>query len=134
MTESCVVSKLNWAVSATILIGLVAVAGCATKAKDVSAAYVSPTMFQSFSCEQLKVEAERVSARVQELTGVQNKKARDDAVATGLAIVVFWPAVFLVKGDNSSTAELGRLKGQMDAVEQASIQKKCNLQFQRPGD
>ncbi len=107
-------------------------AGCATKANQVDASYVSPVHFQNFSCRQLSAEAERVSFRVQDLSGIQNKKATSDAVATGVALVVFWPAVFFVKGDNASTAELSRLKGEMDAIEQASIRKNCGIVFQRP--
>jgi hypothetical protein len=41
------------------------------------------------------------------------------------------PAAFLVGGDGPMTAELAQLKGQMVAIEQASIQKKCGIQFQQ---
>ena len=106
-------------------------AGCATKAEKVQASYVSPIKYESFSCKQLRAEAERVSARVQQLTGVQNKKATDDAVATGVAIVIFWPAAFLVGGNDVNTAELSRLKGEMDAIEQTSIKKNCDIVFNK---
>ena len=114
-----------------IVLSLITVAGCATKAKNVDASYVSPVHYQNFTCDQLSAEAERISYRVQDLSGVQNKKARSDAVATGVALVVFWPAVFFVKGDSASTAELSRLKGEMDAIEQASASKNCGIVFQR---
>jgi hypothetical protein len=44
---------------------------------------------------------------------------------------VFWPAAFLVGGDKQTAAELAQMKGQMNAVEQASILKKCNIEFQK---
>jgi hypothetical protein len=44
---------------------------------------------------------------------------------------MFRLAACLVGGDGPMAAELGRLKGQMVAIEQASIQKKCGIQFQR---
>ena len=47
-----------------------------------------------------------------------------------LPIVIFWPAAFFVGGDKQTAAELSQMKGQMVAVEQASIAKKCNIQFQ----
>jgi hypothetical protein len=47
------------------------------------------------------------------------------------AIVIFWPAAFFVGGDKQTAAELGQMKGQMVAIEQASIQK-CGIQFQGP--
>jgi hypothetical protein len=51
-------------------------------------------------------------------------------VATAAAIVIFWPAAFFVGGDKQTAAELSQMKGQMVAVEQASIAKKSNIQFQ----
>ena len=70
--------------------------------------------------------------RVAEVSGVQDDKASGDAVATGVALVLFWPAAFLIKGDGATAAELGRLKGEFEALEQASIQKRCGLRFERP--
>ncbi len=64
------------------------------------------------------------------MAGVQDKKASNDAIATGVAVVLFWPAAFMVSGgDGQTAAELAKLKGQKDAIEQAAIQKKCGIQF-----
>jgi hypothetical protein len=109
-----------------------AIAGCASKSDNIAAAYVSPLTYQPYSCDQLRVEATRVSSRAAALSGAQDSKATSDAVATGVAIVVFWPAAFLIKGDGASGAELARLKGEMEAIEQASVQKRCGIEFRRP--
>jgi hypothetical protein len=45
-------------------------------------------------------------------------------------VVVFCPAAFFVGGDKQTAAELSQMKRQMVAVEQASIAKKCSVQFQ----
>ena len=113
------------------IIGATCVAGCAKSAEKVTASYVSPLNYQSYNCTQLAQEAERISTRAVTLTGVQNNKATSDAVATTVAVVVFWPAAFLVGGDDAQTAELARLKGEMETMEQVSIQKKCPIAFQR---
>lgn len=107
-------------------------AGCASNAQDVGAQYVSPLQFSNHDCGQLALEVQRISARVAVLSGVQDKKATSDAIVTGVAIVVFWPAAFLVGGNDQNTAELARLKGEFETIEQVSIQKKCNIQFQKP--
>jgi hypothetical protein len=128
---SCIMGQhINLSV-ALLLAASTAISGCASKAENVNASYVSPVYYQSFNCNQLLAEAERVSDKAQELTGMQNKKATDDAVATGVALVLFWPAAFLVRGDNANTAELARLKGEMDAIEQASIRKRCDFSFNK---
>jgi hypothetical protein len=107
------------------------VAGCASKSTDISPSYVSPIMYQNHSCAQLAQEAQGISARAAQVSGAQDQKRTNDQIATGVAIVVFWPAAFFVGGDGPTSAELANLKGQMVAVEQASIQKNCGIQFQR---
>jgi hypothetical protein len=114
-----------------VFTGLIA-AGCATRAENISAAYVSPIQYQSFTCAQLQEEAARVSARAAVASGAQDQKATNDAVATGVGVVLFWPALFLIKGDAASAQEVAQLKGDMEAIEQANIQKKCGIQFNRP--
>ena len=109
----------------------IALAACAEKAENIAPTYISPIAYQSYSCKQIVEEATRVSSRVGELSGVQNEKASDDAVATGVALVIFWPAAFFIKGDKQTAAELGRLKGELEALEKSSIQKKCGIVFER---
>jgi hypothetical protein len=104
-------------------------AGCAQKAADITPAYISPMTYQSYSCDQLAAEAQRVSAAAAAAAGQQDSQATKDAVATTVSVIVFWPALFLIGGDKQNAAQLAQLKGQMDAIEQASIQKRCGIQF-----
>lgn len=105
-------------------------AACASSAENITANYVSPNNYSKWSCRELEDEAQRVSAAAASAAGVQNSKATSDAVATGVALVVFWPAAFLIKGDGASAANLANLKGEMQAIQTASTQKKCNIRFQ----
>lgn len=116
-----------------VLAGLALVmGGCAKSADKVTAAYVSPLGYEQYSCAQIAGEAERISLRVQQVSGAQNKQATSDAVATTVGVVIFWPALFFIGGDDATTYELARLKGEMDAIEQISIRKNCGIVFQRP--
>ena len=105
--------------------------GCASRSSDIVAAYVSPVTYERWTCGQLSEEAARLSSRAAIAAGVQDEKATGDAWKTGAAIVLFWPVAFAMSGDGANAAELGRLKGEMDAVEQASIRKNCNIQFSK---
>src|SRR6476646_9219579 len=91
--------------------------GCASRSENISAAYVSPISYQSWSCTQITEEAARVSSRAAQMAGVQDSKATGDAVATSVGVVLFWPALFFIKGDSTTAAELARLKGEMEAIE-----------------
>ncbi len=112
------------------LLAVLGLAGCASSSADITPTYVSPVMYQSYTCQQLALEAQGVSARAAALSGAQDKQRTNDTIATTAAVVIFWPAAFLVGGDKQTAAELGQMKGQMVAIEQASIAKKCNIQFQ----
>ena len=106
-------------------------AGCASNADKIGASYISPLQYQNYSCVQLGDEAQRVSGRVAQLSGVQDQKASSNALATGVAIVLFWPAAFMIGGNDQNTADLARLKGEFEAVERASIEKNCRQNFRQ---
>jgi hypothetical protein len=74
-------------------------AGCASSAADITPAYVSPVMYQSYTCQQLALEAQGISARAAALSGAQDKQRTNDTIATTAAVVIFWPAAFFVGGD-----------------------------------
>ncbi len=104
------------------------VAGCATSSSEIRPTYVSPLQFQALTCAQIAQEAARISSRAAEVAGVQDSKRTDDQIATGVGVVVFWPALFLLKGDGQTAAELGRLRGEYEALEKVAIEKNCNVQ------
>jgi len=112
------------------LLAATVLAGCAQSADTVQASYVSPLNYASYSCRQIESEARRVAARSAEVAGVQNQRAQSDAVATAAAVILFWPAAFFIRGDQGNAAELGRLRGELEALELASNERHCGLVFQ----
>lgn len=106
-------------------------AGCATRADNIAAAYVSPVGYQGLSCGQLGNEAQAISSRAVAASGAQNNKAAGDAVAMTVGLIVFWPALLFTQGDGASAAEVANLKGQMQAIEDASRRKGCGITFDR---
>jgi hypothetical protein len=113
--------------------GAVMLAGCATPPKDIAPAYVSTGLYENLSCHQLRAEAESVSARAAAAFGQQEKNRSSDAAMTTVAIVLFWPAAFFTKGDGAAAAEVARLKGEMQAIEQVNRIKNCGIQFSPVG-
>ena len=99
---------------------------CASSSDKISAQYVSPIQYQSYNCNQIRMEMQRVSRRVNEVAGVQDAQASKDSVALGVGLVIFWPALFFMIGKDKEE-ELGRLKGEYEALEQAAIEKECNV-------
>lgn len=107
------------AVSAALLLS-----ACATHPNNIQASYVSPVTYSAYTCDQLRDELGRVGSRVDQVTGQQRSRANNDAWAFGVGMVLFWPALFfMANGDQKE--ELGRLKGEYDAIQMSATQKQC---------
>ncbi len=100
--------------------------GCAKNPDKISATYISPMLYQNLDCDQIREEVFRVSYRVDQISGVQRSERTKDTVATTVGVVVFWPALFFLMGDDNKE-ELGRLKGEYEALQMVAIQKKCSV-------
>lgn len=111
---------------------LAVLSACATPSAKIPAAYVSPVQYQSFTCKQIAEEAGRLSARTTQAQTVQDKKASKDAAGMAIGLLVLWPVLLMNEGDGAEAAEVARLKGEMEALESASIARKCNIKFQKP--
>ncbi|MBY4596788.1 hypothetical protein K3217_14785 [bacterium BD-1] len=105
--------------------------GCASNSKDISTQYVSPLQYKDYECDSLAMEMSRVSRRVGELQASIDKNAKQDKVATGVGLVLFWPALFFIDGDTPEAAEYARLKGEFEAMQTAANQKKCSIDVQQ---
>ncbi len=114
----------------TSVIILIVLSGCSKNPQSVSGAYVSPIFYKDYSCDQVTLEMQRVASKVSEVSGVQRSKATNDAVVTGVGVVIFWPALFFLMG-NDKEQELAQLKGELDALEQAAVQKNCHQLLDR---
>ncbi|MFP4077280.1 MAG: hypothetical protein ACLFTD_12500 [Halochromatium sp.] len=110
--------------SATLALTLVV--GCSTPPDKISASYVSPMQYSDYSCDQIKREMGRVQRQLAQVTGAQKKHADNDAVAMGVGLVLFWPALFFLAGDDQKE-ELARLKGEYEALQQAAIRQDCEV-------
>ena len=71
----------------------------------------------------------RVSRRVATASGQQADERSDDAVALTVGLIVFWPALFFMMGDDQKE-EIALLKGQYEALETVAIEKNCDWMSQ----
>lgn len=116
--------------TASVFIPLLLLGACASQPQDIGTSYVSPLHYKNFDCEQLGMEAERVSRRVLELRASLKSTADTDAVQMGVGLVLLWPTLFFLEGgDKAEAVEFSRLKGEREALEKTSIQKKCLIAF-----
>lgn len=122
MTKTCLAAL---AAAATLL------SACADSSAEITAAYVSPTQYSAMSCTQIAAEAQRVASRTAQIAGIQDENAQNDAALTAVSLILFWPAAFFLNGNDENRAELSRLKGELEALEQANIQRNCGIAFEQ---
>ena len=104
-------------------------AGCASNPKNIEAAYVSPSKYESFSCDQIAAEKISVDQRTQTLYQSLRKRRKGDNAKMAVGLVLFWPALFFLKGNGAKQAEFAQLKGDYYALRTVSNQKTCGVQF-----
>jgi uncharacterized protein YceK len=120
------------AASVATLSAALALAGCASSSEHIAAAYVSPNQYAEYSCDQIREEQARVGARVRQLAGEVDDNATGDAVAMGVGMILFWPALFFIEGDGPEANEYARLKGEHEALQKAAIRQNCATPTKTP--
>ena len=117
-------------ITASTIACALALGACASKPEDIATSYVSPLQYQNYTCNQMRMELARVSRHASDLRGTLQKTASDDQGQVALSLL-FWPTLFFLEGgDGVQAQEYARLKGERDALEQASIGKNCSIEVQ----
>lgn len=115
--------------SRSVVLGalILSTAACAQRSADIAPAYSSRSIYDPLSCPQIRAETDAVVARLNNLSGVQDRKATTDAVLTGVGIVLFWPALIFTSGVSGSdnAPEIANLKGQAESLQIAYRAKNC---------
>jgi hypothetical protein len=91
------------------------------------ATYLSLGKYREYTCPELAEEALGISRRVMALSG-EKQASGHPAVGAGNEHVVVWPSA-LDDGDKQASAESVLAKEQMLAIEDASIQSQCDIEF-----
>lgn len=107
------------------LVACLAHAGCATRPENVEAHYVSPTTYQNWSCDQLQDEKIRLTKEVDRISGLQRENANADTAMMTVGLIVLWPVLFGLAVTKDRKAELGRIKGEYEAVDLSVRGKQC---------
>lgn len=105
---------------------------CASHPDNIEARYVSPVTYQTWSCEQLIDEKKRLDGEVIRVTGLQKENADADVAMMGVGLILFWPALIGLTATKDRKEELGKLRGEYEAVDQQIKTKACVLPEPEP--
>ena len=115
-------------ISIGLLISLsLLITSCASKPSELTATFVSPSMYHTYDCDQITKEMQRWQGQVTELTGKQSKIYKNDQTMGLVGTFLLWPLYFFIKGDGEVASQLKTAKGTLAALQQASVEKKCGF-------
>lgn len=109
-----------------LTLSFLALSGCAANPKSIEAIYVSPTVYESYDCEQIIEEMTRVSKRSEELLKQFQRQQNDEFAKATVGLVLLWPVIVSLEGREApGTSEYAKLKGEYAALRQVLETKGC---------
>lgn len=100
--------------------------GCVASSENRHAPYISSAQFQTYSCDELLAEIERIQTRVNQLTGkADDKTPAKDKWILGADLSLSWAALSALGGTKEQEAEYVQLKNEYDAIQQWAVIKQC---------
>lgn len=100
--------------------------GCATSSGNPHAPYVLPSQFQTYTCDELLAEIDRIQNRVIQLTGKSSdNNPTKDKWTLGTDLSLSWAALFALSDTKEQEAEYVQLKSEYDALQHWAVTKKC---------
>jgi hypothetical protein len=120
-----VMTKLTHFVLFTFLLGNLLSCSTAQKATEVQSVRIPVAPYLKLSCKELATE-QNALVREAEAAGAQVDSTHDsDQAAVLVTWLLFWPAAFLIEGNQEEASRLASIKGQLEAVSEAQKINDC---------
>ena len=99
--------------------------GCATRPDNVVASSVSSSRYADRTCKSLSRELDEVHDALRVQSAKLNDKANQDAVVTGVGVILFWPVLFALGNNAGLEGDVARLKGEEQAIRRQMREADC---------
>ena len=103
-----------------VILSLAVIMGCAKSPESIAPSYISDVGYQSWQCQQLAEEDQRLAAALSTASAQQKNARTNDTVG----VLLIGLPVSSMSGDNIAP-EIARLKGEREAVNRAMKTKGC---------
>jgi hypothetical protein len=108
--------------SRVLILFICVLSGCAANPESIPPSYVSELSYQQYSCEQLGQEQVRMSSALATASDAQRRARSNDTAG----VILLGLPVSSLSGSNQAS-NIGRLKGEMEAIQRAGTLKNCGL-------
>ena len=102
------------------------VPACATRPDNVVASHVSSSRYADRTCKSLARELDEVQDALRAQSAKLNDKATQDAVVTGVGVILFWPVLFALGNNAGLEGDVARLKGEEQAIRKQMREADCD--------
>ena len=109
-----------------LIIFLLSACSSAKQSSQVNKTYVSSAKYNSFTCDQLIRESELIRAREPALAAKVDKHYKSQKNTEAVAWLLFWPEAFWLDDGSKDSNQLAQVRGELDAVRAAMLEKKCS--------
>lgn len=110
---------------AALTVAAVILPGCATRPDNVVASSVSTSRYFDRTCKSLVRELDEVQDALRVQSAKLNDKATQDAVVTGVGMILFWPVLFALGNNAGLEGDVARLKGEEQAIRRQMRDADC---------
>ena len=111
---------------AALSIAAVLLPGCASRPDNVVASHVSSSRYADRTCKSLARELDEVQDALRAQSAKLNDKATQDAVVTGVGVILFWPVLFALGNNAGLEGDVARLKGEEQAIRKQMREADCD--------
>lgn len=115
---------------AVSFISIILFTGCATKTSEltpIAATVKENEDFKTLSCEQITASLSSLDKRAEEMTVIQNEKAKSDTKLLSWGWILYGVPYLFLDGDGPEKVELQTILGKKAALEEVMVLKECSL-------
>ena len=115
-----IISTLLIAISTVALIS-----GCSVSSDEVIAESVGSYQYNKMTCSELEGEMDHLQNAAAAAAGVVDERYKTQTGKDVAAVLLFWPALFIIDDNKPEARRLARLKGEFEAAENTYRRRKC---------
>ncbi len=116
----------------TSLTAAVLITGCVSTHPDSIMPKQEVNKYKKYSCADLETKANEITSQTIKLKKQLKNKADINGVMLTVGLLVAWPALLAIQGDDKDTTELySKIKGELLNIEEADMLNNCNIQFSK---
>ena len=109
-----------------IIFSIFFTASCATSPDKLKTQYIPASTYSNLDCDQIAGSLRQKNSKMENLYASLKSESQTDSTQMAVGMLLFWPTLFFLEGNDSpDAATYSRLKGEVEALNEMSIIKKC---------